>query len=73
MCVTLEWASVPLERCGKNKMSSDGDNSGSNKCERSYSGDWQNLRLVGVWSQAVSLVMVRLAGIFFTHRENVHI
>jgi hypothetical protein len=49
------------------KLSSDGGDSGSNKCKRgcvgAYGGVWLSLRLAGVWSQAVGFVLVRLAGI----------
>jgi hypothetical protein len=38
------------------KLSSDGGDSGSNKCKRGYGGAcgevWWNLRLAGVWRQA---------------------
>jgi hypothetical protein len=53
----------------KFKLSSDGGDSGSKKCKRGYGrayrGVWLTLRLVGVWSQAVGFVLVRLAGIWF--------
>jgi hypothetical protein len=52
----------------KLKLSSDGGDSGSKKYKRGYGGAddgvWQNLRLAGVWSQAVGFVLVRLAGIW---------
>jgi hypothetical protein len=52
----------------KLKLSSDGGDSGSKKCERGYGGAyggvWRSLRLAGVWSQAVSFVLERSAGIW---------
>jgi hypothetical protein len=52
----------------KMKLSFDGGDSGSKKCKRGYGGAyggvWRSLRLVGVWSQAVGFVLVRLAGIW---------
>jgi hypothetical protein len=51
----------------KLKLSSDGGDSGSKKYKRgyggAYGGDYRNLCLVGVWSQAVGFVLVRVAGI----------
>jgi hypothetical protein len=51
-----------MRRCAKRKklkLSSDGDDSGSKKCKRSYDGTnggvWRSLRLAGFWSQAVGL------------------
>jgi hypothetical protein len=52
----------------KLKLISDGGDSGRKKCKRgcgdAYGGVWRSLRLVGVWSQAVGFVFVRLAGIW---------
>jgi hypothetical protein len=69
MSVTLECTSAPYVQCGKKlKLSSDGGDSGGNKCKRGYGGAygevWWSLRLLGVWSQAVGFVLVRLAGIW---------
>jgi len=52
-------------------ISSDGGDSGSNRCKRGYGGAcgkvcW-GLRLVGVWSEAVGFALVRLVGIWFQH------
>jgi hypothetical protein len=47
----------------KLKLSSDGGDCGSKKNKRDYCGVWRTLRLVGVWSQAVGFVLMRLAGI----------
>jgi hypothetical protein len=51
----------------KIKLISDGGDSGSKKCKRgcggAYGGVWRSLLLVGVWSQAVGLLLVRLTGI----------
>jgi hypothetical protein len=48
----------------KLKLSSDGGNSDSKKFKHGYGGVWQSLRLVDVWSQAVSFVLVCLTGIW---------
>jgi hypothetical protein len=53
----------------KTKLSSDGGNSDSNKRKRdhggAYSGIWLSVRLdSGVLSQAVTFVLVRLAGMW---------
>jgi hypothetical protein len=46
----------------KSKLSSEGGDSGDMKYKWVYSSDydgaWQNLRLTGVWSQAVDSVLV---------------
>jgi hypothetical protein len=71
MSVTLNWTSAPFVRCEKKlkglKVAKGGD-SGIKKCKRNcggaYGGVWRNLRLAGVWSQAVDFVLVRLAGIW---------
>jgi hypothetical protein len=39
---------------------------GSKKCKSGYGGVWESPHVVGVWSQVVSFVLVRLAGI---HRK----
>jgi hypothetical protein len=50
------------------KLSSDSGDSGSYRCKQGYGsahgGAWQSPRLERVWSQAVSFVLVRLAGIW---------
>jgi hypothetical protein len=50
------------------KLSSDSGDSRNKKCKRgdggTYGGVWRNLRLAGVWSQAVGSVFMRLTGIF---------
>jgi hypothetical protein len=47
----------------KKKLSSDGHDSGSKKYKTDYDGTyggvWRNLRLAGVWSQAVGFMLVR--------------
>jgi hypothetical protein len=52
----------------KQKLISDSRDSGSKKCKLSYGGAydgvWRSLLLAGVWSLAVSFVLVRLAGIW---------
>jgi hypothetical protein len=52
----------------KIKLNSDGGDTSSKKCKRGYGsacgGVWRSLRLVGVRSQAVGFVLVRLAGIW---------
>jgi hypothetical protein len=52
----------------KLKLCSDGGDSGSNKCERCYSGTyggvWRSLHLTGILNQAVGFVLMRLAGIW---------
>jgi hypothetical protein len=49
------------------EKSSDGGNPGNKNCKRGYNGVygrvWHNFCLVGVWSQAVCLLLVNLAGI----------
>jgi hypothetical protein len=49
----------------KLKLSSDGGNSGKKECKQSYGGAfggvWWRLRLSGVWNQAFSFVLGRLA------------
>jgi hypothetical protein len=68
MYVTL--ALVCAKRGKKNnlKLSSDGGDSGSKKCKRSYGSAygevWRSLRLTRVWSQAIGSVMVPLKGIW---------
>jgi hypothetical protein len=54
----------------KLKLSSEGGDSGNTKCKRGYCGALlclANLRLVGVWSQAVGFVFVRFAVKMFSH------
>jgi hypothetical protein len=52
----------------KFKLSFDGDDADSKKCEKgygsAYGGVWRSLRLERVWSQVVGFVLVRLAGIW---------
>jgi hypothetical protein len=53
--------------CDAENFEINGGESGSKKYKRGYGGAydgvWWSLRLVGVWSQAVGFVLVRLAGI----------
>jgi hypothetical protein len=50
------------------KLSSDGDDFSSKKCKRgngrACGGVWMSLCLVGVWSQVVGIVLVRLVGMW---------
>jgi hypothetical protein len=76
MSVTLGCTMAPLVQRGKHlKSSSDGGESGGNRCKRSYSGAfggvWRSLLLIGVWSQAVGFVVVRVAESGFSRREHV--
>jgi uncharacterized membrane protein len=52
----------------KIKLSSDGNDSGSNKCKRGYGGAyggvWGSLHVVVFWSQVFGFVLVSLAGIW---------
>jgi hypothetical protein len=53
-------------RCEKKlKLISDGGDCGTKKCKRGYGGVWRSLRL------AVGFVLVRLAKIYSSHREDV--
>jgi hypothetical protein len=64
MSVMFYWKCAPFMRCRKKfKLISDGGDSGSKRCKRGYSSTY-DLRLAGVWSQAVGFVVVRLAGIW---------
>jgi hypothetical protein len=68
--VTLDSTSAPLVRRENNRnVSSDGGESGSEKCKRdpggSNSGFWRSLRLAGIWRQAVVFMLVRLAEICY--------
>jgi hypothetical protein len=66
--VTLDWTIAPFCAVHKVlKLSSDGGDSGSEKCKReTVVGGvdcevWRSLRLAGVWSQAAGILLVRLA------------
>jgi hypothetical protein len=57
------------------KLISDWGDSGVKKCRRGNGGTcggvWRRLHLVGVWSQAVNFLLMRLAGIWLSRREDV--
>jgi hypothetical protein len=67
MSVRLHSMRAPFVLCRKRlKLSSDGGDSGNKKCKRgcggAYGGIRRSLRLAGVWSHAISFVLVRLVG-----------
>jgi hypothetical protein len=75
MSVTRDFTSVSFVRSEKKiKLSSDGGDSGNKNCKRGFRSAcgevWRNMRLVGVWRQGVGFVLVRLARIWLSRRED---